>query len=114
MKRLFAMAAMVLAFGFLVSADAQDAKKDDAKKGKFDPEAIFKKIDANSDGVLSKEEYLKFIDRIAEKAKEPAIAEKMREKAGQAYDKAAGTSKGLTLDQFRKLREEIGRKKKDA
>jgi Ca2+-binding EF-hand superfamily protein len=47
----------VLALGAL-SLHAEDAKKGDAKP-KMDPEAAFKKKDANGDGKLSKEEFTK-------------------------------------------------------
>ena len=42
-----------------VSFAADDAKKPAGDKPKQDPEAMFKKKDANSDGKVSKEEYLK-------------------------------------------------------
>ena len=42
-----------------ISFSADEAKKPAEGKAKADPEAMFKKKDANSDGKVSKEEYLK-------------------------------------------------------
>ena len=68
MLRILALAPLmaVLALG---NAYAGGEKKEDGekkpppKKGKFDPKAIWEKLDANDDGKISKEEYLKGKDK---------------------------------------------------
>jgi Ca2+-binding EF-hand superfamily protein len=72
---------------------------DDAKKGKGDFEAFFKKLDSNMDGKLNKEEFLK----MAIRAKQP---EKARQKLGQAYDKLDPEKKGVTKDQLKRFLDE--------
>ena len=42
------------------AASADDKPKGEKGKGKHDPEAIFKKLDTDGDGKLSKEEFAKF------------------------------------------------------
>jgi hypothetical protein len=62
MKTTFAVLASLLALNFSVSA--QDKKEEEKKpaaagadKPKFDPEAAFKKADANADGSISLDEW---------------------------------------------------------
>ena len=43
-----------------LAASVSDAADADKKKGKRDPQAIFKRLDSNNDGKLSKEEFSKF------------------------------------------------------
>ena len=47
----------------LATADAQDTPK----KGKLDFDAIFKKLDTNHDGFLSKDEFVKLADNYKNK-----------------------------------------------
>lgn len=58
--------AFMLVIGF---AEAQDQKK------KFNPEESFKKLDANSDGKLSKDEYLKSAERVTDAEKQAKFKE---------------------------------------
>lgn len=100
----------------LANVSAQDGAKGKGKfQGKFDAESIFKKLDANSDGKLSKDEYMKFIDKIAEKAGDADKAAKMKDGAGKAFDKAAENGT-LSLEAYKKMQAErfkgFGDKKK--
>jgi hypothetical protein len=74
------------------------AGQDEPKKGLVDVEAFFTKLDANKDGKLNKDEFLKLADRAKEK-------DKAREKLGQVFDKIDPRNKGLTKDQFKKFLE---------
>ena len=77
-----------------------DAAKPAEGKAKPDPEAVFKKKDANSDGKLSKEEFLKG-DKEENKAKmEAGFTAKDKDKDGN-----------LTLEEFKAA---TGKKKKAA
>ena len=69
-------------------------------------EAIFRKLDTNKDGRLSKDEFLKMADRFRDK-------EKARLELGQTFDKLDPGNKGLTKEQFRRIVESRS-KKKDA
>lgn len=72
---------------------------DGKKTKKLDFEAFFKKLDANMDGKLNREEFLKLADRAKEK-------EKAREKLGQAFDKIDPRNQGITKEQFRRFLEQ--------
>src|SRR4051794_3449455 len=108
MRRFLAVAMVLMSFALiLASADAQQQGKGKRGKGKGgfgggDPEATFKKLDTNSDGKLSKEEYLKTADRIQDAEK----AAKLKEFLGKAYDKANTGGDGLTLEQYKTMREQ--------
>jgi hypothetical protein len=100
MARLMGMLCMAMAVGLLLgSAGAQEQKK-----GTFDIDAIFKKLDTDSDGKLSKDEFLKLADRFKDK-------EKARAKLTKAFEKLDTEKTGLTKVQFRKYVESV--KKKD-
>ena len=91
---------LFLLAGFaLASAGAQEAKK-------IDVDAIFKKLDGNSDGKLSKDEFLKLADNFKDK-------EKAREKLTKAFESIDPKNVGLTKDQFRKYLEAVSVRKKD-
>jgi Ca2+-binding EF-hand superfamily protein len=87
----------VLALGAL-SLHAEDAKKGDAKP-KMDPEAAFKKKDANGDGKLTKEEYTK-----------GAPADKA-EGMAKRFDAMAKGKDSLTLEEFKAAMASAGKKK---
>jgi Ca2+-binding EF-hand superfamily protein len=76
---------------------------DDGKKGK-DIDAIFRRLDANMDGKLNKDEFLKIADRFRDK-------DRARAELGQTFDKLDPTNKGLTKDQFRTFVETTAKKK---
>jgi Ca2+-binding EF-hand superfamily protein len=76
-----------------------------AQGKKLDVEAAFKKLDANSDGKLSKDEFLKLADRFKDK-------DKAREKLTKAFEKIDPQNQGLSKDQFGQYLDSV--KKKDA
>jgi Ca2+-binding EF-hand superfamily protein len=80
------------------------AQAQDTTKKRLDAEAIFKKLDANSDGKLSKDEFLKLCDNFKNK-------DRAREKLTSAFEKFDTEKTGLTQDQFRKYLDSV--KKKD-
>jgi hypothetical protein len=101
MARWIGMLLVALTAALLLGgAQAQDT----AKKGKLDCEAIFKKLDANKDGKLSKDEFLKLADNFKNR-------DKAREKLVVAFEKFDTEKTGLTQDQFRKYLDSV--KKKD-
>jgi len=77
----------ILALSATLNAAEGDAKKPEGEKKKFDPEAAFKKLDANSDGSISKEEFL----ASPQAKKDAAKADKMF--AGKDKDKDGKLSK---------------------
>lgn len=80
--------------------NAADEKKEEGKKPKMDPEKAFAKIDANSDGSISKEEYL-----ATPQAKKDAA------KAEESFGKRDKDKDGkLSKEEFTAM----GKKKKDA
>jgi Ca2+-binding EF-hand superfamily protein len=87
--------------GLLASAGAAQEKKK-----KVDVEALFKKLDANNDGKLNKDEFLKLADNFKEK-------DKARERLGQVFDKIDPKMEGISRDQFRKYIDSVSVKKKD-
>jgi len=88
---------LVLSTGGLL-ADAPAAK---GKAQKGNPELVFKRIDANSDGKLSKDEFRSFI----EKAGKGKLADKS-ELIDKLFDRLDTNGDGyLSLSEFKKLRE---------
>jgi Ca2+-binding EF-hand superfamily protein len=83
MKAIFALAALLI-----IGTTAANAQAPKGPKAKMDPEAIFKKRDANSDGKMSKEEFTKG-------AKDTAKAEEMFTK------KDKDSSGDLSLEEFK-------------
>lgn len=97
MARKLGLLFIVLGLGLVfTSASAQDKK--------IDVEAIFKKLDANSDGKLSKMEFVALAERYKDK-------EKAKEKLTAVFEKIDPENKGLSKDQFRKYLDSV--KKKD-
>ncbi len=107
MKRLFVLAtAALFSLACLVApANAGDKKK---KKNAETPEATFKKLDTNSDGKLSKEEFVKIAEQNAKgkvKKKGPTPEEMF---AKLDADKDGSVS----LEEFKKIGEVSAKKKK--
>jgi hypothetical protein len=92
--------ALALTAAFLLSG----VHAQDTKKGKLDAEAIFRKLDEDNDGKLSKKEFLKLADNFKNR-------DKAREKLTAAFEKFDTDKMGLTQEQFRKYLDSV--KKKD-
>lgn len=101
MKRWIGMLCAALMMGLILSA----AEAGESTKKKIDVEAIFKRLDTNSDGVLSKDEFCKLAERFRDK-------EKARAKLTMAYDKIDPQNRGLSRDVFRRYLDSV-RKKDD-
>lgn len=102
---------VVLALAFCSTSMAQDEKK--GKRQQQTPEETFKKIDADGDGKVTKEELKKWVEsneRIKKQAeKDPEFVNKM-------FDKMDADKNGsVSLEEYKKYREEAAknRKKKD-
>lgn len=100
MRRLLGCFFAILTIALAMSGAAAQ----EPKKGKLDIDAIFKKLDANADGKLQKDEFLKLADRFKEK-------EKARTRLTMAFEKLDTEKMGLTKDQLRKYLD--GAKKKN-
>jgi Ca2+-binding EF-hand superfamily protein len=86
---------------FLSAVEAQDTAK------KLDVDAIFKKLDLNSDGFLSKAEFLKLADNFKNK-------EKALKKLEEAFAMLDKDMKGLTKMQFKVYFENVKKKKDES
>jgi Ca2+-binding EF-hand superfamily protein len=107
MKRtLLTLAALAVSAVAISTACAEDGDKG-KDKGKRNPENLFKKLDANGDGKVSKEEFAKMAERAGGKGK-----------GGKGGDKLFGRLDGdndgfISKDEFKKMSEMRGKKKKD-
>jgi Ca2+-binding EF-hand superfamily protein len=77
------------------------AKDSFGQFGKIDADALFKKLDTDKDGKLTKKEFLKIAEEFKDKIGENRM-ELARTLLGKRYDELDPTGAGLTLDQFRK------------
>jgi len=105
MARLVTTAAMLGAFALALYPAAAGELKKGKCKGRHNSEAIFKKLDANSDGNLSKEEFMKMADwikaRRGDKTGEKAV--KFLPRMFERLD--ANKDGSLSLEEFKKLPE---------
>src|SRR5947209_2786348 len=90
---------LVLAAGLARADDEKEKPRPGA--GLRNPEALFKKLDANGDGKVTKEEFTKFFEQVAAgRLKDrPQLIEKLFEKLDANGDGS------LTLDEFKKIKE---------
>jgi Ca2+-binding EF-hand superfamily protein len=101
MKRLVGLFTTLLAAVFFFGPTSAG---DDGKKGR-DIDVIFRKLDSNNDGRLTKDEFLKIADKFRDK-------DKARRQLGQTYDRLDPDQKGLTREQFRSF-VEVNKKRDD-
>jgi Ca2+-binding EF-hand superfamily protein len=114
---MFRLIAALAVAGFLsTSAYADDPPKPEKKgKGKQpDPEVIFKRLDTNNDGKISKDEFAKFAEIVREKVKEKGKGKNANGKAADAiFARLDANGDGyVSLEEFKKL-SEMRQKKKD-
>lgn len=106
--------AVAFAMIFCAPGMAQDEKKKERGKGnRATPEETFKKIDADGNGKVTKEEYNKYLksnERLAKRLEEDA------EWGNKQFDRMDANKDGnVTLEEYKKFMEEMAknRKKKD-
>jgi Ca2+-binding EF-hand superfamily protein len=90
---------------------AQGAKDNDGPFGKIDADALFKKLDTNKDGKLTKDEFMKLVEEFKNKIGEANIAF-AKIKVAQMYQQLDPDGVGVTLEQFRKGVTEFQKKNK--
>ena len=104
---MFRLLAMLSLTGLLAvsTARADDKPKGDKAKCKVDAEALFKRLDTNEDGKLSKEEFAKFGEKAREKIKEKGKGKNANGQGVDALFKRLDTNSDgyITLDEFKKL-----------
>jgi Ca2+-binding EF-hand superfamily protein len=94
----FIFGVSVLGAFFLPLAGADGAQPTHAK---HDMAALFKKLDTNNDGKLTRDEFMKLPDALGRK---PSAAGKHQQMLGKLFDKLDADGNGtLTLEEFRKL-----------
>lgn len=113
MFRLLCVASLLTASA--AYADDKPKQKPDKAKGRPDPEAIFKRLDANSDGKISKSEFGGFAEIVRNKAQDKGKAKNANGQIADAMFGRLDTNKdgNLSLDEFKKFNEQRQQKKKD-
>lgn len=107
--RLFALAALLALTGASLAADEKGSPRDKlkGKGGAATLEKMFDKIDADGDGKITKEEFVKFLE---ERAKEKGRGDRIGMFAGRIFDRLDGNKDGkLTKEEFAKFRDVIGK-----
>lgn len=116
MKRLITLSAMVaFLFGTTLSAygDDDDKGKGKGKRGAGDPEAMFKRLDANGDGKVTKEEFAKMRENLPEKIKEKTKGKGNGQLGDKLFDLMDTNKDGsLSLEEFKKFRERVAERMK--
>jgi Ca2+-binding EF-hand superfamily protein len=93
----------LLIFAVTVGFVLNSANGQDSPKKEIDVDTIFKKLDTNSDGKLSKDEFLKLADNFKDK-------EKARKKLTDAFEMIDTDKMGLSIQQFRTYFEKARKK----
>jgi Ca2+-binding EF-hand superfamily protein len=113
MKAIISLTVAALTAAALLSPTSAEAAKD-KKKGKG-LEATFTKLDTNSDGKLSKEEFSKFATKKAKEGQTTKKPGKANKKLDALFAKLDANKDGfLSLDEFKKIRDGKKDKKKIA
>jgi Ca2+-binding EF-hand superfamily protein len=96
----FLVGLAALCLGVFVVASAGAADEQAQAQDQRNPEAIFKKLDANNDGKLSKDEFAKFADQIKDKLGDKGA--KFAELIGGSFDRLDANKDGsLSLEEFK-------------
>jgi hypothetical protein len=100
MKKACRLVVAVAMLALATRVSVADPPAEQAKKNRGDPEAVFKRIDTNGDGKISKDEFKAFIERASKGNKlKPELIDKLfgrLDTDGDGY---------LSLEEFKKLRE---------
>lgn len=94
-------------------ADDKPKSKPGKPKGRPEPEAMFKRLDANSDGKISKDEFSKFAEIVRDKAQDKGKAKNADGKIADTMFTRLDTNKdgSLSLEEFKKFSEQRQKKK---
>jgi hypothetical protein len=114
MHRALFAAALLGMMGLVAAtaAAADDDAKPGKKQGKRDPEALFKRMDSNSDGKVSKEEFTKFFEAMKEKRAAKGKGGKGKGDPSKLFEKLDANGDGyLSLEEFKKFGEMRGKGK---
>jgi Ca2+-binding EF-hand superfamily protein len=93
MRRWFGLTSLVLAMALGLSTGT---RADDGKKGEVD--VFFRKLDANGDGKLNKDEFLQLAVRFKDR-------DRAAQRLSATYDKIDPANAGITKEQFRRFLE---------
>jgi Ca2+-binding EF-hand superfamily protein len=113
MKAWKLIVAVAFALVFCAPGMAQDEKKERGKGNRPSAEETFKKMDGDSNGKVTKDEYTKYIKADERMAKR---LEENPEFVNQQFTRMDGNKDGnVSLEEYKKYREEMmkNRKKKD-
>jgi hypothetical protein len=102
MSKWFGSMLLIASLGlFLAAASAQEPKTGGKTAGKkADVEQMFKKLDSDGNGKLSREEFVKLADKVSDADKQA----KARDFLGKVFDKF-GNGNELTLEQLKKFQD---------